>query len=116
VSLGEKKVQAKSKKILRAVYGHSEIVIDRICLLFTKRAVVQIAITPACDGDCEISHVIDLYRTAWSEAGHSRVMEFNLSDPAPCFYYVIEGASPAMTNIGAVDAGEALFGSCPSSV
>jgi len=51
--------------------------------------------------------------TSYPDPERQRMAEFNLSDPVPFFYYVREGDSPAMTNIGAVDDVQALFQALP---
>jgi len=51
--------------------------------------------------------------TSYPDPARQRMAEFNLSDPVPFFYYVREGASPAMTNIGTVDDVDAFFRNLP---
>jgi len=53
--------------------------------------------------------------TSYPDPARQRMAKFNLSDPVPFFYYVREGASPAMTNIGTVDDVEAFFQILPLS-
>jgi len=53
--------------------------------------------------------------SSYPDPARQQMAEFNLSDPVPFFYYVIEGASPAMTNIGTVDDVDAFFQILPLS-
>ena len=51
--------------------------------------------------------------TSYPDPARQRMALFNLSDPVPFFYYVQEGASPVLTNIGDVGDVQAFFQSLP---